>query len=74
MRDHIHMCIEIPPKHLVSSVIGLLKGKSALVIGRQFNGKHRNFNGENFWARGSLHFITVTMESSQLRLSQPPIL
>ena len=51
MRDHVHMCIEIPPKHAVSSVIGFIKGKSALAIARQFGGKQRNFNGENFWAR-----------------------
>ena len=52
MRDHVHMCIEIPPKHAVSSVIGFIKGKSALEIARRFSGKQRNFNGENFWARG----------------------
>ena len=31
MPDHVHMCIEIPPKHPVASVIGFLKGKSALL-------------------------------------------
>ena len=50
--DHVHMCIEIPPKHSVASVIGFLKGKSAIAIARQFGGKQRNFEGENFWARG----------------------
>ncbi len=50
--DHVHMCIEIPPKHSVASVIGFLKGKSAIAIARQFRGKQRNFEGENFWARG----------------------
>src|SRR6266550_2268502 len=29
MSDHVHMCIAIPPKHPVASVIGALKGKSA---------------------------------------------
>ena len=52
MPDHVHMCIEIPPKYAVSSVIGYLKGKSAIAIARQFGGKQRNFQGENFWARG----------------------
>ena len=52
MRDHVHMCIEIPPKHAVSSVVGFIKGKSALEIARKFGGKQRNFNGENFWVRG----------------------
>jgi putative transposase len=50
--DHVHMCIEIPPKHAVASVVGFLKGKSAIAIARQFGGKQRNFEGENFWARG----------------------
>ena len=52
MPDHVHMCIEIPPKHSVASVIGFIKGKSAIAIARQFGGKQRNFTGEHFWARG----------------------
>ena len=50
--DHVHMCIEIPPKYSVASVIGFIKGKSAIAIARQFGGKERNFTGEHFWARG----------------------
>ena len=41
LRDHVHMCIEIPPKYSVASVIGFLKGKSAIAIARQFRGKQR---------------------------------
>lgn len=52
MPDHVHMCIEIPPKHAVSSIIGYIKGKSAIMIARQFLKKDRNFVGEHFWARG----------------------
>ncbi|MDB9526946.1 IS200/IS605 family transposase [Oscillatoria sp. CS-180] len=66
MRDHVHMCIAIPPKHAVSSVIGFLKGKSALAIARQFGGKQRNFNGENFWARGYA-VSTVGFEEETVR-------
>jgi putative transposase len=50
--DHVHMLIEIPPKIQVSSVVGFLKGKSAIAIAREFGGKQRNFTGESFWARG----------------------
>ena len=50
--DHVHMCIEIPPKYAVASVVGFLKGKSAIAIARDFAGKERNFTGEHFWARG----------------------
>jgi len=49
--DHVHVCISIPPKHSVSAIIGFLKGKSAIAIARS-QGKQRNYNGENFWARG----------------------
>ncbi len=51
-KDHVHMCIEVPPKHSVASVIGFIKGKSAIAIARQYSGKQRNFTGESFWARG----------------------
>jgi putative transposase len=50
--DHVHMCIAIPPKYSVASVIGFIKGKSAIAIARQFQGRERNFTGEHFWARG----------------------
>jgi putative transposase len=43
MPDHVHMCIAIPPKHPVASVIGFLKGKSAIAIARLY-GKERNFS------------------------------
>ena len=52
MPDHVHMCIEIPPKYAVASVIGFLKRKSAIAIARKFKGKQQNFSGESFWARG----------------------
>ena len=52
LADHVHMCIEIPPKHAVASIIAFLKGKSAVGIARQFVGELKNFTGEHFWARG----------------------
>ena len=52
MPDHVHMLISIPPKLAVSSVVGYIKGKSAIHIARNFGGRQRNFTGENFWARG----------------------
>ena len=49
--DHVHILIAIPPKYAVASVIGFLKGKSAIAIAR-LQGKQRNYTGESFWARG----------------------
>jgi putative transposase len=66
MPDHIHMLIEVPPKHQVSAVVGFLKGKSAIVIAREFGGKQRNFLGEHFWARGYA-VSTVGFEEEQIR-------
>jgi putative transposase len=57
MRDHVHMCLSIPPKIAVSSVVGYLKGMSAIAIARKFRGRQRNFNGEHFWARG--YFVST---------------
>ena len=57
MRDHVHICISIPPKYSVSHVVGYLKGKCAISIARHFKGRQRNFNGESFWARG--YFVTT---------------
>ena len=65
MPDHVHMCIAIPPKHPVASVIGFLKGKSAIAIARMC-GKERNFSGEHFWARGYA-VSTVGFELEQVR-------
>ena len=28
-KDHIHLCLSIPPKYSISGVVGILKGKSA---------------------------------------------
>jgi len=64
--DHVHVCIAIPPKYAVASVIGFLKGKSAIAIARQLCGKERNFTGEHLWARGYA-VSTVGFELEQVR-------
>lgn len=66
MPDHVHMLIEVPPKHKVSEVVGFLKGKSAIAIAREFGGKQRNFTGEHFWARGYA-VSTVGFEEATIR-------
>ena len=48
--DHVHILISIPPKYSVSSVIGYIKGKSAIYIARNFRNRRRKFVGETFWA------------------------
>lgn len=65
MPDHVHMLIEIPPKYAVAHIVGFLKGKSAIAIARM-RGKERNFQGENFWARGYAA-STVGFEEAVIR-------
>jgi len=66
MPDHVHICISIPPKYSVSSIVGYLKGKSAITIARRFGGRKRNFTGEVFWARG--YFVsTVGLDEAMVR-------
>ena len=66
VQDHVHMVIDIPPKHSVAQIIGYVKGKSAIAVARQFGGRQRNFNGEKFWARGYA-VSTVGLEQEDVR-------
>jgi hypothetical protein len=51
------MLIEIPSKHGVSTVVGYIKGKSAIAMARTHLGKGNNFTGQNFRARG--YFVST---------------
>ena len=66
MPDHVHMLIQIPPKHSVSCVVGYIKGKSAIWVARNWYGRQRNFGGEHFWARG-FYASTVGRDEEVIR-------
>lgn len=57
MADHVHMLVSVPPKYSVAQVVGFIKGKSAIHIARNFEGKKKNFTGSHFWARG--YYVTT---------------
>ncbi len=57
MKDHVHICLSIPPEYAVSYVVGFLKGKRAMSIARNFKVRQRNFSGEEFWVRG--YFVST---------------
>ena len=66
MTDHVHMLMEIPPKHSVSQVVGYIKGKSAIWIARAYGERHRYFSGQHMWARG--YFVsTVGLDEEVIR-------
>jgi putative transposase len=52
VKDHIHLCLSIPPKYSVSAVIGILKGKSASEVMSFGKPMNRMVRGRQFWARG----------------------
>jgi putative transposase len=47
MRDHVHLCLSIPPKFSVSNTTGFIKGKSAIRIHRELLGT-RKMTGLSF--------------------------
>ena len=52
MPDHVHLLLSIPPKTSISSFMGYLKGKSALMMfDRHANLKYK-YGNRHFWARG----------------------
>ena len=50
--DHIHMLVAIPPKMAVSRFMGILKGKSALMIFDRFANLRYKYGNRHFWCRG----------------------
>ncbi len=50
--DHVHMLVKIPPKIAVSSFMGYLKGKSALMIFEEHANLKYKYGSRNFWAEG----------------------
>ena len=66
MPDHIHMLVSIPPKYSVSSFMGYLKGKSALMIfDRHANLKYK-FGNRHFWSEG-YYVSTVGVNDATVR-------
>ncbi|MDF2531325.1 MAG: transposase IS200-family protein [Clostridia bacterium] len=52
MPDHIHMLVSIPPKYSVSSFMGYLKGKSALMVFERHANLKYKYGNRHFWAEG----------------------
>jgi putative transposase len=64
--DHIHMCLSIPPKYLVSTILGYLKGKSAMILFEKYSRLKNNFKGHSSWARG-YYVSTVGLDEAKVR-------
>ena len=66
MPDHIHLLLSIPPKTSISSFMGYLKGKSAMMIfDRHANLKYK-FGNRQFWATG-YYVSTVGLNEATIK-------
>ena len=66
MPGHVHMLVSIPPKISVSSFMGYLKGKSALMMfDRHANLKYK-FGNRHFWSEG-YYVSTVGLNEATIK-------
>ncbi len=56
MPDHVHMLVSTPPKISISSFMGYLKGKSALMMFDKHANLKYKFGNRHFWAE--VYFVS----------------
>jgi len=50
--DHVHLYLSVPPKLSASSIMKILKGKSAEILMKEFPQLRKKYWGLHLWARG----------------------
>jgi len=66
MPDHVHILVSIPPKYSVSSFMGYLKGKSALMIFDKHANLKYKYGNRHFWAEG-YYVSTVGLNEATIK-------
>ena len=66
MIGHVHLLLSIPPKMSVSSFMGYLKGKSALMMFEKHANLKYKFGNRHFWAEG-YYVSTVGLNEATIR-------
>ena len=66
MIDHVHLLLSIPPKMSVSSFMGYLKGKSALMMFEKHANLKYKFGNRHFWAEG-YYVSTVGLNTATIQ-------
>lgn len=66
MIDHVHLLVAIPPRISVSSFMGYLKGKSALMMFEHHANLKYKFGNRHFWAEG-YYVSTVGLNEEAIR-------
>ena len=65
--DHVHLLIKVPPKVSISSLMGVMKGKSVIRVFSKFPElKQRPYWGNHFWAEGYC-VDTVGLDSEMIQ-------
>ncbi len=65
--DHTHLSASVPPKVSISQLMGILKGKLAIKLFKNYPRlKQKPYWGNHFWARG--YFVsTVGLDEEMIR-------
>ena len=66
MSDHVHMLVSIPPKISVSTFMGYLKGKSALMMFDKHANLKYKFGNRHFWSEG-YYVSTVGLNEATIK-------
>ncbi len=66
MPDHVHLLLSIPPKISVSSFMGYLKGKRALMIFDKHANLKYKFGNRHFWSEG-YYVSTVGLNEATIK-------
>ena len=65
--DHVHLVAVIPPKVSVSELMGIVKGKTAISLFKNYPAlKEKPYLGNPFWSRGYC-VSTVGMDEENIR-------
>ena len=65
--DHVHLLIKVPPKISISKLMGVVKGRTALQVFKQFPYlKQKVYWGNHFWAKGYC-IDTVGIDAEMIR-------
>ena len=66
MMDHVHLLVSIPPRISVSSFMGYLKGKSALMMFDRHGNLKYKYGNRHFWSQG-YYVSTVGFNEETIR-------
>ena len=66
MPDHVHMLVSIPPRICISSFMGYLKGKSALMMFDKHANLNYKFGNRYFWAE-DYYVSTVELNEATIK-------